>query len=274
MAGFYRIKALNVVVIVILSVWLAGCNSSSPSSPSTPPTVYGILAVDDIDLMSGSGGIGPSDALDIGNITQWLNTISQNTGFPTNITVLKASDGKLTGNALAAALAEVRAKITNNDVVVFWYSGHGGANENSGGSKWPLMAFQDPSGRYNYADVDFNADVIVPLKALGAKLVIAAADCCNNYSWQAKLMPFVQASVSENYKTLFAKQGSLVMAGAARGEFSIAENDGGAFTNQFLSAFYANVASDPSWQTITAMATSAIRTGSDVQHPLLELNLD
>ena len=270
-------KILMVGLIGMLGVWLAGCSSDSPTDAnSAQPNIYAILAIDDVDIINGWGGIGTSDVVDLTNVQQWLADIQQNTGFPTNIKILKTSDGSMTGSALAAAIAGVKAKVAKNDVVLFWYSGHGLANENPGGSKWPLMAFLDPARQARYTAVDFNAAVIGPLKASGAKLVIAAADCCNNLLSQGKLRRLVRAT-SENYATLFKQKGSLVMAGAIRGEVSYGSNaEGGQFTAQFLKTFYENVAStQPSWQTILTNATQVIVDPYDgsAQHPQGELDM-
>lgn len=272
MKGSYVTKILSGVFMMMLVVGLVSCGggdddeNSPSSSDNATPTVYAILAIDDTDY-----SIGTSDMIDQNNLNQWLAALRENTGFPLETTTLTSSAGNLTRAALASTIASVRAKMTGNDVVIFWYSGHGGANEETGGSRWPLLAFM------NNELPDFNADVIVPLKAIGAKLVIAAADCCNNFSSQAKRSPlqFVKGA-AENYATLFRKQGTIVMSGAAPGEFSIGDDmNGGAFTNQFLQAFYENVASDaPDWATITTNAIRPIALEGNVQSPQLEIQIN
>ncbi len=65
---------------------------------------------------------------------------------------------------------------------------------------------------------------------------------------------------SEGYQRLFLKQsGYIVISAASQGEFSLAGNDGGMFTNQFLNVFYANVnTSSPSWKTIMQQASQSL----------------
>ncbi|GAK55786.1 hypothetical protein U27_02745 [Candidatus Vecturithrix granuli] len=255
MKAWYRGKRYFYLIIVlyIFVFVLAGCsedgengNSTSPIDQNLPATLHAILCIADHESDIGEAGI-----VDMNSMNSWLNQISQNTSMSLNRIVLKGTSRNLSQNALLNVIATL--PVESNDVIVFYYTGHGGANEFLGGSKWPLMLFQ------NNELVDY-AVISEVIKAKGARFVVTIADCCNNYSFQAKSRALVPKGTSDGYQSLFLKQsGYIVMSAASKGEFSLAGSDGGMFTNQFLSVFYANVSTDsPGWKTIMQQASQTL----------------
>ena len=262
--------------LIILTVLLfvpVGCsddngndNPTSPIDQSLPATLHAILCVADHEPDIGDAGV-----LDMNSISSWLDQISQNTGMPLNKVLLTGTGRNLTQSALLNAIASL--PVGSNDAIVFYYTGHGGANEMPGGSKWPLMLFQ------NYELVDY-AVISEQVKARGARFVVAIADCCNNYSYQFKQIPLAPKGSANSYHTLFLQQyGYIVMSAASKGEFSLAGSDGGMFTNHFLSMFYANVNTDsPGWKAIMQQASQALgaydETGTlTVFHPQYDMDV-
>lgn len=272
--AFVGKKYLYLLVLCgIMMFALVGCgdddDNDSPTTPidqSLPGTLHAILCIADHESDIGEAGLA-----DMRSISNWLDQISQNTGMPLNKILLTGTGSNLTQSALTNTIAGL--SVNSNDVILFYYTGHGAANENPGGSKWPLMAF------LNDELVDY-AVISEQVKAKGARFVITMADCCNNYSYQAKHTPFVPKGGSNGFQTLFLQQrGHIVMSAASKGEFSLGGIDGGMFTNQFLSAFYSNASSDsPSWQTIMQQASQMLG-GTDengsltVFHPQYDMNV-
>ncbi len=255
MKVWYRGKryAYLIIILHIIVFVFAGCsddgengNSTSPIDQNLPATLHAILCIADHESDIGEAGI-----TDMNSINNWLNQISQNTGMPLNLLILRGTSRNLSQSGLLNAIATL--PLESNDVIAFYYTGHGGANEFPGGTKWPLMLFQDNEL------VDYHV-ISETIKARGARFVLAIADCCNNYSYQLKPMPFMPKGSSEGYQRLFLKQsGSIVISAASQGEFSLAGNDGGMFTNQFLNVFYANVnTNSPSWKTIMQQASQSL----------------
>lgn len=262
-----------IIVFYIFVFVLTGCsdeeengNSTSPIDQSLPATLHAILCIADHE-----SDIGEAGTIDMNSMNSWLNQVSQNTGMPLNLIVLKGTSRNLTQSALLNAI--VTLPVESNDVIVFYYTGHGGANEFLGGSKWPLMLFQ------NNELVDY-AVISEAVKAKDARFVVTIADCCNNYSFQAKPKSLVPKGTSDGYQSLFLQQsGYIVMSAASKGEFSLAGRDGGMFTNQFLSVFYANASTDnPGWKTIMQQASQTLGAYEStgrliIFHPQYEMDI-
>ncbi|MEJ7611871.1 MAG: caspase family protein [Ferruginibacter sp.] len=131
------------------------------------------------------------------------------------------------------------------DIVVFYYSGHGFADQNSN-KVFPNMALSNKSFEDAVANSMNIEDVYMTIKRKGARLNLVFSDCCNN-------APDDRASLScdipqtrssglgwslENCKNLFMndKPMSILMTAAQKGEQSTGNASyGGFFTNQFRS---------------------------------------
>lgn len=271
--GFLKKYSYLVLLLSIVLFALVGCgdddDNDSPTSPidqSLPATLHAILCIADQEPDIGEAGV-----VDMRSISAWLEQISQNTGMPLNKILLTGTGRNLSQSALLNAIAGL--PVGSNDVIIFYYTGHGGANEMPGGSRWPLMVFQ------NYELVDY-AVISEQVKAKGARFVVTIADCCNNYSYQVKQRPLAPKGAANSYQILFLQQrGYIVMSAASKGEFSLGGIDGGMFTNQFLSVFYNNANTDnPNWQTIMQQASQMLgaydETGTlTIFHPQYEMDV-
>lgn len=246
---------MAVLLVVLMGMSGCGGDDSDPTSPaitSTGATLHAVLCIADHEADIGAAG-----NVDSNNIANWLGQISQNTGMPLSTTVIRGTSGTLTRSFLMNTLNNLA--VGGDDVVVFYYSGHGGANEYAGGSRWPLLIFLDEE------EVDL-AEVNTTIQARGARFVLTMADCCNNFASQAKLAPLVPRGTHDNYSALFlSQQGHLYLSAASPGEFSLGDSEeGGMFTQQFLQSFYANVESgSASWSTIVEQATQELRAADE-----------
>jgi hypothetical protein len=224
-----RSNVLRIVLGLILSLWIAGCRSHGDHSLTAPTsvdngsqktgkvTVHAILCIADQDPI-----IGTSTTADLNSMTSWLNDITQNTSFPVEQHLLTGLNGQLSLTALQATIQNL--DVGKNDVIIFYYSGHGG---NLAGSQWPAMKFLD-----NLVNFGVISDT---LRAKGANLTLALVDCCNNYSRQMKQIPLLHTRNANNWQVLFQKSGHIVASAASPGEYSVGyDTSGGAFTQQFL----------------------------------------
>ena len=279
--GFVVVKGFSkktrvVWTALLLSVLVGmfGCGGGggddSPTSPalgSSGATLHAILCIADHESDIGAGTV-----VDMNNISALLDKISQNTGMPLNKIVITGTSGNLNSAFLTATINNLA--VGADDVVMFYYSGHGGANENAGGSRWPLMVFSE-------SDLPDFAQVSESIRARGPRFVLTMADCCNNYSWQAKTAPIVPRGSQDAYSALFlTPRGHLYMSAASPGEFSLGGDDGGMFTNQFLLHFYAQVdAGNSDWSSIVQKGTVEVQnmdpdTGEvTVFHPQYDLSI-
>ncbi len=150
-----------------------------------------------------------------------------------------------------------------NDIVIFYYSGHGFKDENNA-RQYPNIILTNKS----FENVDANSvnieDIYNNVKSKGARLNLVISDCCNNG-------PNDRASITcdvpktrnstigwslENCKSLFMnpKQMSILTTAAQKGEMSTGNlTFGGFFTNQFrtnLTNYFGPFHQFPTWNNV------------------------
>lgn len=223
---------------------------------SSGATFYAILAGDTNDRTIGKGV-----TADIKNIWELINKIDQNVGWTTssNASVLVTKpvlngafkETDLTGENLTAAIEGL--SVGEDDVIFFYYSGHGRGDE-SGKTKWPYLVFNNQKDSVAYDKI------FTMLKAKGARLLIILTDCCNNFSdWQESDQYGSKATkkaiqIPENYQKLFLKQRGYILATSSQPtEVSSASSagSGSLFTYDFLQKLERELLSNnPTWDNI------------------------
>lgn len=153
-----------------------------------------------------------------------------------------------------------------DDVVFFYYSGHGQQSSD----EWPLMTVTS-SGEAKQL-----SRVAEELIATGPKLVIAIADCCNQWLPDLPDGPLIAVAKGapgerqhhefQSLKALFEQQQGLVLAtSASPGEPSWTEVIGAKFTNLLLWNLRQELRQlDTSWALIFEKTSAALQ---GVQHP-------
>lgn len=210
---------------------------------------------------------------DLVNARAWAETIAANTGLALNLQTCAGDDVTL----LRVSQVVNNLDVTSDDVVYFYYSGHGG---NPDHRKWPVMYFLS-SIASGGGGVAFD-DVVTALQAKGPRLLIVLADCCNNYFDEAgRYAPRFDAGSPnpleiENFRRLFVDfEGTVLASGSSPGEYSLGgEGFGGLFTNTFMDVFMglARTRSDLTWDEVLSQAS--INTAAEAatvdhvdQHP-------
>ncbi len=146
-----------------------------------------------------------------------------------------------------------------NDIVIFYYSGHG-FNQQKDGYLFPYLDLRDKSFQTYGGQYTLNIESIYQkIKAKGARLNLVISDCCNNDPSQTSNISTDIAStrsssigwVMDNCTALFmdSRKQSILMTAASKGELSAGNpNDGGIFTfnfreslEKFMGPFYKNV---------------------------------
>lgn len=127
-----------------------------------------------------------------------------------------------------------RLKITRDDLILFYYSGHGCSSEQKT-TPWPYLYLAD---RDQYMALD---EVLDHLKNKNAKFALVVADCCNNFRGEMpqptvfRFHSLAEKHISRSVKNLFLNsKGILVITGAEPGGYSWASDEGGILTSAFL----------------------------------------
>lgn len=226
----------------------------------TQSTLHAVLLADTNDE-----SIGKSVQIDLENVEKLLPSIEKNTGL--KITAQSISGHQLTRRNVTNALNQL--SVEPNDVVIFYYSGHGG-RMSSKKSKWPSL-FIDGS----LLDFDW---IISTIERKNPRFFIAITDSCNNIlDYSSSRLPMIGKPKPESYQQLFLKyRGSVIASSSSPGEYSWGTpRDGGLFTRTFLDSLNRELmSSDPDWQDIMIRAEKPITVRQYVQQPQYKIQLE
>jgi hypothetical protein len=208
-------------------------------------TLHVIVAADTND-----SSIGPSAKTDLDNMHKLVWDISQHAGLALIGGAIAGDD--FTSSNVSAAINGLT--VGPNDVVFFFYSGHG---VNLRDSRWPAMDFQDKKDKPNLTEVRDK------LKQKGPRLLIVMADTCNHIIGGQGGSQFSRATEKpENYKELFVNySGTIIASGSKPGEYSWGNKArGGLYVDAFLKSLSQELASSgrPSWEALMKRANSPL----------------
>ena len=148
-----------------------------------------------------------------------------------------------------------------DDIVLFYYSGHGGRMSNKKG-RWPDMALQG----HDLVDLQYPIDLLAK-KGVQPRLALALGDCCNSFMDRSAAPATRSAKAAGGLRNLFLNYaGNFIASGSEPGQYSLGGSDGGVFTNCWLKAAY-NPA-NPDWGSVLQSAqTMAARNTEGEQKP-------
>ena len=154
----------------------------------------------------------------------------------------------------------------NNDVTLFYYSGHGFSYEKDTSRKYPQIDLLAHNNKMNYNHIDFinehteNLAVMLQrMRLRGGRINIVIGDCCNsNVPYKRTNESHVEMDIVEDLlppvgtamtKKLFTDENhtiSILVASSQRGQFAISDSKiGSIFTYYFTRALTAVLSHEP-----------------------------
>ena len=188
---------------------------------------------------------------DMENMTKYFKKIADCIGYDFRLS--KNSDMKFTAEQVNREINSLN--IGKNDIVIFYYSGHG---YNQGKNRWPTLNLNDKN--YWLSDI---LNVLNP-KTENAKLVLCVADCCNkgynNASMPAETFNPISNDNMRELFTGFTGKRTIIMSASKQGEYSWSDLRRGAFfgicLRSAIDSHTDNSVSSPTWTKVMSKAIS------------------
>jgi hypothetical protein len=173
--------------------------------------------------------------------------------------------------------------IQPDDIVFFYFSGHGFYGENPAIGNWPTLYLSK-------GDVGINqVDIMQVLSAHNPRLLICFADCCNNIldeDDETEILTFPKVSIQKmvrqkkasaalNTQQLLEKTRGVIMISSASPTYYAEGTDkkGSFFTNRFIKTFQKTVRStqdsNMNWESILSSTQQALWERQKPQYQLI-----
>lgn len=234
----------------------------------------------------GSQGIGPSVSCDYQRMKIEFETMASFLNYKKDFQWYEGSPENFSRSKLESALNNLSCG--KDDIVFFYYSGHGGRSPQDAQDPFPWMQLVVDPYRTQWSASQYYAlsQVSNRIKAKHPRLSIVLGDLCNSVSnaIPSKNIPEMKGATKMSkapcdfYKDLFLKvKGSIIASSSKPGETSAACSEGGAFTICFTEVLQIMVSNnmEPDWNTL--LEGAKLRTSSamnDKQHPIYETELE
>lgn len=234
-------------------------NPTTNPTTSTPAKIHFILVANTEDPR-----IGSSVKKDVNNIYSEIKDVSTFLKLPLNY--VEVSGSKFGKDNVDAAINSLKPGA--DDIVIFYYSGHGYSNDQQSSQLYPQFDLRQSRFDDIYVATLNVSDVYNRIKAKNARLNIIISDCCNSSLGTLKPEGKSFALTTKSLlawdrsfcNDLFMKsRGSVLATAAKKGQYAYGNTDvGGYFTSnivtameKYLSKFQSTA---PTWDKIIAEA--------------------
>lgn len=175
---------------------------------------------------------------------------------------------------------------TDNDVIFFYYSGHGARSSKTADSEWmPQLCLKYES--YDEDKFVSAKEVFDTLKAKNPRLLIFLTDCCNDKKeWvshkslidEAEEIEVESMDVKALKKLFYDSKGTVAATSSKVGQTSGGVDRGGLFSLAFWSEMYrisqSQAGPDISWESLmNATIQRTLRDTKNEQEPVSEVNI-
>lgn len=235
-------KRIKSYVVLLLLTLLSSINVQANK------TVHVIVVGDTNDAKIGTSV--KTDLRLFDSFVKDLKSLSSSNGYTLKSYTLTGS--KCSPSSVNNVINELSAQ---NDIIVFYYSGHGGRSHSDDAStKFPRMCLAS-----HYADQWIKvSDALKRLCAKGPRFVLMITDCCNSYYDRKGHTESVSLFKTSNdskvlQKLFFESKGYASITGASPGEYGWCTQDGAYLTLSFLKLLYKEVSSENTpvtWQSL------------------------
>ena len=239
-------------------------NGSVKTNPTvtatvTPAKLHFILVANTNDPR-----IGYSVQKDVINISSQIKDVATFLGLPLNL--VEVSGTKFGKAGVETALNNLNPGL--NDIVIFYYSGHGYSNDRNAAEAYPQFDLRQ--SRFDDVLVaTLNAsEVLTRIKSKNARLNLVITDCCNsslgmlkpegkNFALTTKSLMSWEKSYC--YDLFMNSKGTVIATAAKKGQYAYGNTDvGGYFTSNLITSMEKYLSkfqtSTPTWQEIIAEA--------------------
>lgn len=271
-------------MIRLLSITFCMCLVSVQMLAQETVKIYPIVFCSTADA-----NIGVSCANDQKRFTQQLGIIETALGQGCEVDQMNYYTGNECNKPnLERAISDLHC--TSNDVIFFYYSGHGAHAKADAAEGWlPQMCL-------NYQIYD--QDKFVPvtwvcerLTTKGARLVIILTDCCNNDLEEVSVKGLIDKvednatidniNIANLRKLFFESRGTVIATSSKRGQVSLGPKNGGVFSVAFWDEMYRieQGIGTPNWESLmnaTVKRTQEVAKRFDgaQQDPVFKVNIN
>jgi len=197
---------------------------------------------------------------DFNKMTTFINDVARRIGYSNDLRTHTGSEF-----TVSKALSEIRSlNVGSNDVVIFYYHGHGtNRSNNSAYIQWPAMHITPNGDDHSSTTFLEQSTVKEELESVcgQAKLVLCIADCCNRFSYKQNPPAVMGTRVRDNIKKLFtgfSGQKFIMISASKPGQYGYSASTGSVFGDYFRSAinYYSESSSNPTWDEVLSRAQS------------------